>query len=346
MVEKDSIPAARLVWMRLVLGIGHPVAVIVVVLALVGAGICWFSYEKISSLSKTPTRYRMEVVLSTEGCADREFRLEGDIGSFGPSFFSLPFYDSEDRPILGRECRVKAIRLSSNLPLTPVQYRESTQLIRVTGAEVDTLLEQEGASVGSYYRDEVTQTFRATVVNGELAAIGGATGESGPDFSMGSEEDGTPTDVAEQKTHHDVVFSDKWQPLFAWFSFRVPENVKTYFDVFAFQRVPRTPEEAEAMRWPWAIEPIDVSLSFRTDDVSVVRGAMLDSGDATGIDGYIRFGLENNDAESRRESGNVTYSAVLGIGIALLVEAFVIVLAVAVRRLVSRPARASGSEGR
>ena len=79
-----------------------------------------------------------------------------------------------------------------------------------------------------------------------------------------------------------------------------------------------------------------ISVSFRTDEVSVVRGMMSDSGNAQSINGTISFGIENNDAESRRESGNVRYSAVLGIGIALIVEAFVILLAIAMRALAAR----------
>ena len=355
MDERDSTPAPRMVWMRLVLGSGHPIAIIVVVLALVGAGICWFSWEKISSLTKIPTRYSMEVTLLTEGCVDREFQLLGDIGSFGPSFLEFWFQDPDEQAVWAGECRLRSIRLTSNLPLTPMHIPASPegtpadqvapardQLILVRGADVEGFLGYEGDHEDRW--KEHIRIFQATMVDGALSAIGGLDEEAGPDFSMSIEEVDFRTGVPEQRIHHDVVFPDDWQPLLASFSFMVPENVKTYFDIYARQQVPRKPEEVEAGLWPWVYPAIDVLVSFRTDDVSVVRGTMLDSGEAKSIDGFMRFGIENNDAESRRESGNVTYSAVLGIGIALLVEAFVIVLAVVVRRLISRPAVATESE--
>ena len=381
MEEQDSIPAARMVWMRLVLGAGHPVAVIVVALALVGAGICWFSYEKISSLTKTPTRYEMDVFLSTEGCRERSFRLDGDIGSFGPSFLQLWFVDPDEKPKWTEGCRLRSMRLTSNLPLTPMELPERrlevdahdeqldadadgasrpaltqagegasarSELIRVRGADVDVMLGQKGDSLHSLLR-EAGETFRATLVDGTLRAIDGPNEGTGPDFSMSRGEARMWMGPPQPRIDHNVVFPDGWQPLTVSFSFVVPENVKTYFSLSAYREEPRKPETQDAAGTvisPLFGDGLEILMSFRTDDVSVIRGSMLDSGEAQGIDGYINFGIENNDAESRRESGNVTYSAVLGIGIALLVEAFVIVLAIAVRRLVSRPAVAASSEGR
>ena len=348
MEEKDSIPAARMVWMRLVLGAGHPVAIVVVALALVGAGICWFSYEKISSLTKTPTRYDMDVVLSTEGCGERSFRLNGDIGSFGPSFLQLWFVDPDEKPKWTERCRLRSMRLTSNLPLTPIELSDSSELIRVTGADVDVFLGQEGDSVHSLLH-EGGETFRATMVDGALRAIDKPNEGAGPDFSMSRGEARMWMGPPQPRIDHNVVFPDGWQPLTVSFSFVVPENVKTYFRLSAYREEPRKPETQDAAGTvisPLFGQGLEILVSFRTDDVSVVRGSILDSGEAQGVDGYINFGIENNDAESRRESGNVTYSAVLGIGIALLVEAFVIVIAIAVRRLVSRPAVAASSEDR
>lgn len=85
-----------------------------------------------------------------------------------------------------------------------------------------------------------------------------------------------------------------------------------------------------------AYDDLDMSMAFRTDEVLLVRGLMSDSGDAISVDGFLRFGIENSDAESRRESGNVRFSAILGIGIALIVEAFVILLALGARGLAAR----------
>ena len=129
-------------------------------------------------------------------------------------------------------------------------------------------------------------------------------------------------------------------------SFVVPEKVRTYFSLAGYQRGTRLPvaQDGQAEGDPPATadplaatyDDLDISVSFRTDEVLLVRGLMSDSGDATSVGGYLRFGLENSDAESKRESGNVRFSAILGIGIALIVEAFVILLALGVRGLAAR----------
>ena len=65
MEEQDPVPTARMHWTRLVLGRGHPI-IIIGVLAAVGAAICWFSLQRISLLTQTPTRYQMELEVATE----------------------------------------------------------------------------------------------------------------------------------------------------------------------------------------------------------------------------------------------------------------------------------------
>jgi len=134
MEEQDPIPTARLHWTRLVLGRGHPF-IIIVALALVGVAICWFSLQKIASLTKTPTRYTMDLLVATQGCDDHRLRLRGDIGSSGPSFLEIWQIDDESRPLVGRGCRLRSIRLTSNLPLEPHRPPdESSQLIVLSGA--------------------------------------------------------------------------------------------------------------------------------------------------------------------------------------------------------------------
>ena len=200
-----------------------------------------------------------------------------------------------------------------------------------------------------------TERIRATVVDGALRALDQPDSTAnGPVFSMRvdeDEEDFSPIDLRRPGIHYEVSFEKEWQPLYVGVSFSVPENVRTYFNIFGSSLDREVTEEDEKKARSAAVEEearsesdvsaisygaLAISVSFRTDEVSVVRGMMSDSGNAESIDGAIRFGIENNDAESRRESGNVRYSAVLGIGIALIVEAFVILLALAMRALAAR----------
>ena len=318
MAEQDPIPTARMHWARLVLGRGHPV-IIIIVLTLVGAGICWFSLQRISSITQTPTRYEMYVEVSTEGCDDLPLELRGDIGSFGSSFLQLELLDEEGQPLLAGKCRLGSIVLTSNLALRPASSLGGPELIRVEG--VDLSAQEE---VARPWQEDL-QSVGVTVVDGALRVLDRYEATEGmPSFSMHVQEEHLPTDRRIPEIHYAVAFEEGWRPLFLTFGFEVPENVKTYFELAGIQRsldVPRS---------------LDISVSFTTDEVSLVRGSMSDSGDARSINGFLRFGVENNDAESRRESGNVRFSAVLGIGIALIVEAFVILLAIGIRALAFR----------
>ncbi|MCY3843622.1 MAG: hypothetical protein OXH69_08775 [Acidobacteria bacterium] len=354
MAEQDTLPTARMHWTRLVLGGGHPF-IIIIVLTIVGAGICWFSLQKISSITQTPTRYVMAAELSTEGCADVQLELNGNIGSFDASFLQIGFSDDNRVPVLGEGCRVRSFVLRSNLALQPFSFRDEPELVRVEGADLDALSRQANGNPGPVsWRD--LESVAATIVDGALRATKkrNLTG-NGPSFSMRvdeDEEDIALIDFRRPNIHYEVAFVKEWQPMYLSFVFAVPENVRTYFemwsnwsdravnedeetteaqDVSEDQATGPTSDEDE-MTYP----PLGISVSFRTDEVLLVRGMMSDSGNAESIDGALRFGIENSDAESQRESGNVRYSAVLGIGIALIVEAFVILLAIAMRALAAR----------
>ena len=357
MAEEDTVPTARMHWTRLVLGRGHPI-IIIIVLTLVGLGICWFSLQKISSITQTPTRYVMAVQVNTEGCDDVQFELDGDIGSFGPSLLQVGFADDNSAPLLGAGCWLKSFVLRSNLALQPASFRDEPQLVYASGGDLKAHAEAANGRPGPVPWDN-TERIRATVVDGALRALDQPDSTAnGPVFSMRveeDEEDFSPIDLRRPGIHYEVSFEKEWQPLYVGVSFSVPENVRTYFSIFGSSIDREVTEEDEkkarsaAVEEPAAVEEearpesdvpaygaLAISVFFRTDEVSVVRGMMSDSGSAEGIDGAIRFGIENNDAESRRESGNVRYSAVLGIGIALIVEAFVILLAIAMRALAAR----------
>ena len=359
MAEEDTVPTARMHWTRLVLGRGHPI-IIIIVLTLVGLGICWFSLQKISSITQTPTRYVMVVDVKTEGCEGVQFELYGDIGSFGPSFLQAGFSDDNSAPLLGAGCWLKSFVLRSNLALQPASFRDEPQLVYASGGDLKAHAEAANGRPGPVPWDN-TERIRATVVDGALRVLDQPDSTAnGPVFSMRveeDEEDFSPIDLRRPSIHYEVSFEKEWQPLYVGVSFSVPENVRTYFNIFGSSLDREVTEEDEkkarsaAVEEPAAVEEearpesdvpgisygaLAISVFFRTDEVSVVRGMMSDSGSAEGIDGGIRFGIENNDAESRRESGNVRYSAVLGIGIALIVEAFVILLAIAMRALAAR----------
>ncbi|MYD98791.1 MAG: hypothetical protein F4X98_15585 [Gammaproteobacteria bacterium] len=341
MDEQDSVPTARMRWARLVLGRGHPI-IIIVVLAVVGGAICWFSLQKISFLTQTPTRYEMELEVATEGCDDRRLAMLGDIGSFGASFFEFRLLDDDNRPMFVEGCRVRWILLRSNLELQPARFWDgSLTLVGVTGMDPDIYMEQANGEAEPGPPLDGRETFRASIVGSELSVRSGPDStESGPSFSMGADEDIRRRDAGQPHIRYEVAFHEKWQPIFLTWSFEIPENVRTYFSLLGYQRHPRLPVAqdgpADGGGPATTYHDLDMSVAFRTDEVLLVRGLMSDSGDAVSVDGYLRFGLENSDAESERESGNVRFSAILGIGIALIVEAFVILLALGVRALAAR----------
>ena len=148
------------------------------------------------------------------------------------------------------------------------------------------------------------------------------------------------TDYWRPVVHYEVTFPEGWQPITYSLTFAIPENVRTYFDLIGIHIDEKSTDGQDpSTGGDTSVETfrdLDFVVSFRTDEVLLVRGAMSESGDAISVNGFLRFGIENSDAESRREGGNVRFSAILGIGIALIVEAFVILLAIAVRALASR----------
>ncbi|MXY54904.1 MAG: hypothetical protein F4Y41_00680 [Gammaproteobacteria bacterium] len=341
MEEQDPVPTPRMHWTRLVLGRGHPI-IIIGVLAAVGAAICWFSLQRISLLTQTPTRYEMELEVATEGCDDRRLAVFGDIGSFGASYFEFRFFDDDDRPLFVEGCRVRSILLRSNLDLQPARsWDGSLTLVRVTGMDPDLHMDQANGEAGPSLPLNRAETFGASIVGSDLSVIsGGDSTGSGLSFLRSVDEDIRRRDTGRAHIRYEVAFHEKWQPILLTWSFEIPENVRTYVSLRGHQRSPRLPVgqdgPADGGRPAMTYDDLDMSVSFRTDEVLLVRGLMSDSGDAVSVYGYLRFGLENSDAESKRESGNVRFSAILGIGIALIVEAFVILLALGVRALAAR----------
>ena len=341
MDAQDPVPTARMHWTRLVLGRGHPI-VIVVVLALVGGAICWFSLQRISFLTQTPTRYEMALEVDTEGCEARGLPVYGDIGSSGASFIEFRLVGDGYRPLFVEGCRVRSVVLRSNLELQPARFRDgSTTLVSGRGIDPDLYMNQANGEAGPGPPGDEEETFRASIVGSDLRVVSGPDStESGPSFSMGVDEDNLRRGAGQPHVRYEVGFHEKWQPIYLAWSFAIPENVRTYFSLYGYQRHSRLPvgQEGPADGDPPGptYDDLDISVSFRTDEVLLVQGRMSESGDAVSVDGYLRFGLENSDAESRRESGNVRFSAILGIGIALIVEAFVILLALGVRALAAR----------
>ena len=314
-------------WFRQVVQGGHGLT-IAVVLVVVGVGISWFSFNKISSLSNTPTRYQMYVQLRTSGCGERIFDLQGSIGSFGSSVLWFRFVGDDGQAALGNGCFVESVELQSNIPLASSGTSNDMRLLSTTGASTSQYAEISRELVGQRWSERL-ERFGAGLEGDELVL-------THPDESIGrglSFHNETARDErrAAGDNHftyeYRIEFSNNWQPVDSTFGFRLPESVRTYFQIYTRQ-LDRDPGQEDDPQF--AVSSPGISIEFRTDDVSVVRGTISDTGDAKGIGGEIRFGIENSDAESRRESGNVTYSAILGIGIALLTEALVIILALAI----------------
>ena len=297
MDNQDLIPSSRIQWARLVLGAGSPFTIIVV-LTLVGTGVCWFSLEQISSLTKTPTRYSMNLLVNTEGCDDQLMAVRGYIGSFDSSALYVSLLDEENNLVTDEECWVRKIVLDSNLPLNPAETPRGTRLIFLQGQDADVLQElaQEGLTTLSQYQqlDELT----ATLEGDQIAIIDQPESlEHGPQFSMRMEQIFVSTVGPRTQYSYEIEFSEHWQPASAGFNFVVPENVYTSFNIYSTQEN-LSSDDSEPQ-----YKPLDSRLSFWTDEVSILRGSISDSGESASVDGHIQFGIENNDAESRRESG-------------------------------------------
>ena len=314
-------------WFKQVVQGGHGLT-IAVVIVVVGVGISWFSFNKISSLSKTPTRYQMFMQLNTEGCGEREFDLRGSIGSFGGSALSFQFVGEDGQVALGDGCFVVSVELESNIPLEISGLAARMRLLSTNGIRTSQYAEIAQELAGNHWPERL-ERFGASLDGDGLKVLQPfEAGERGVSFHKETARDERRDAGDNPVTYvYRIDFSNNWQPVDATFGFTLPESVRTYFQIYAQQldRMPGSEDDSQFTR-----ENPDITIEFRTDDVSVVRGTISDTGNAKGIDGGIRFGVENSDAESRRESGNVTYSAILGIGIALLTEALVIILALAI----------------
>ena len=340
MSEQDILPTPRMQMARQVFGSGHPV-IIIIVLVLLGSCTCWFSLQKISSITQMPTRYVLGVEASTIGCNDVQLTLVGNIDSFSLSTLQFRLLDDSRQPIFVGDCHLKSIILRSNLELEPGSFRGQRELIRVTGMNLHTLAEQDDKDIpidSSWYQE----TFVTTVVDGELEVLERPDTTTGPSptFSMHVDDQLSEANYTRTHVQYEVTFVEGWQPRWYTLLFKVPENEKTYFEILGHQSNQELPavEKSLLSSTDEGVDPLgdesaisysnmNIALSFWTDEVSIVQGKTSESGTAESIDGLLRVGIENNDVESRRESGNVRYSAVLGIGIALIVEAFVIVLA-------------------
>ena len=308
-------------WARLVLGASHPIT-IAAVLALLGVGICWFSLQQIASLSKAPTRYEIIYHVTTSGCEGRELVLKGHIGAFDSSAIYLSWLDSERNLLLREGCWLQKIVLQSRLPLKPRQGLEGSRLIMVQGQKVEVLRELIGEDWPENFLYEHLETVEATTVANSLSVVDAPEAlENGPSFAMRLADAFGGAGHSLPYTEYEILFSEHWQPADAFFYFSIPESVFTSFNVYGVQ------EDVGGDEPDPSFKRMESEFTFWTDEVSILRGSISESGVASSVGGAIRFGVENNDAESRRESGNVRYSAVLGIGIALLVEAFVIFLA-------------------
>lgn len=341
MEGSDTLPTPRMHWMQLVLGRGHPI-VIIVVLALVGAGICGYSLQQISIITQAPTRYSIHLDIHTQGCGDRRLKVTGDIGSFGASFLQFGLLGENRELTVLSGCLLRSVVVRSNLELQAASLAGPPALFRVSGVDVDVLANLENVEADSLWGSGIVQDFTSRMIDGTLIAVGSEERtDPGPSFSArGFGDENPPEYVGQPRLTYEASFDDRWQPLVFTVAFVVPDNVRTYFGLSGVQVDRPTADNTDAPDDGLAslVDPrsLDIAVSFRTDEVSLVRGLMSDSGDALSVDGYLRFGIENNDAESRRESGNIRYSAVLGIGIALIVEAFVILLALGIRTVVVR----------
>ena len=131
--------------------------------------------------------------------------------------------------------------------------------------------------------------------------------EHGPQFYMRVQERTPPSGISRTTFEYEIHFSEHWQPDDAGFTFLVPGNVYTSFSISSAQR------EVSGGKPNPSFKRLESRLSIWTDEVSVLEGAISESGEVSSANGDLRFGIENNDAECKRESGNVRYSAVLGV---------------------------------
>ena len=103
-----------------------------------------------------------------------------------------------------------------------------------------------------------------------------------------------------------------------------PVRPKSYFSFTAYSA-----EEGESADGRFRnYKPVEIRANAQADEIIVTQGSQNENGEIIGAGRGLRFAVHDEDAANRRESGNIMFSSILGIGIALLTEAFVILLAV------------------
>lgn len=282
----------------------------------------------ITAFTKTPERYLLAADLFTTSCAGVNMELKGSIGSFGPSGIGLRLDPADLAVAAEHDCHIESFELHSDPPLQMQSSANNEHLVSIELVDRNGAMHLENVAKPPEGGLMNVTLLTASVSDGILKPTDSAAAfERGLSIRPSLSPDNVQSQISKSAAAYKLTFSPRWQPANIIFSFELPESVKTYFRIHGsqFHLNENQVESREAQR-----TDLDVVMSFRTDDVSVVRGSVSDSGDARSIRGALRFGIENADAESRRESASVTYSAILGIGIALLTEAFVILLAIAV----------------
>ena len=344
MSQMESLPLIRNYWIRLILGADHPLTISSILICL-GVGICWFSLVQISSFTQTPTRYELEIDIETVDCPEGHLMLRGEIASDVVTALSLTSQDRLQPIVPDDQCKIKSVTVLSNLRLQPIFVGDDSRILYLSGLEVDHP-DWQSIRESSLRYSESEDSYSLTIEDDVFVALRSPSTlpQNEPTFEFHPPADQEAKELFRRDAVNQYVirFPDEWQPLWLNYSFDLPENVRTYFDFYSFERrrstdLQQVGTEQDGLRSTedQHVEtvPLEIVLSFYADEVALIRGFSGDTGEAQSVDGFLRFGIENSDAESKRESGNVRYSAVLGIGIALVIEAFVILLAVGLRGL-------------
>ena len=140
-------------------------------------------------------------------------------------------------------------------------------------------------------------------------------------------------------------FTRDWQPEYLNFNSSIESTPKTNFNISATRF--DNPEDLDRPFTTDESYPLPVNINAWGEEVMMRVGELTPEGEIVG-ENHVSFTIDSGEMENRREAGLIQYSTMLGIGVALLTEAFVIFLALIVieigRRTWRRKKAASAPE--
>lgn len=319
-------------WVDLVLANDKSI-IIALVLALLGISVFWYSSSNIKALSQPPKAFRTALNLVTENCGSIQPKVHGygDPDQFGTMLSLYSVRQGETNlPLTDDDCWISRFDVETDwvperfVEIKPVGERYPPDLIEVTGFP-----DEQFEHLGQFRnRGDIKGEVVSLGIRNEQAVILTNEGESPTGLSALLRSEEVDYWRSKDKLYtYSLSFTRDWQPESLRFSSRITSTPKTNFSVVATQF--NNVENLDELYRSKESYPIDIGLSAWGEEVMMRVGELTPKGQIEG-QGHVSFTIDSGTMENIREAGLIQYSTMLGIGVALLTEAFVIFLALLV----------------